>query len=349
MSSVQLPRPVKQFHSECSRRDFMRATAMGTTALGTTAWIPGSALAVDDNPVSSPETTVKLLYDSLSEKQRATICFPWDHMDAERGLLRTRISNNWQVTDPEMSSGFYTDDQRAMIRQIFEGIVQPEWHTRFDKQMQDDAGGFGESQTIAIFGQPDQDRFEFVMTGRHMTMRCDGNSANHVAFGGPIFYGHDPGGVFHEKSNHPGNVFWEQALAANKVYQMLDGRQRKLAEVATSPRESQVAFRGEKGAFPGIPVTELSPDQQEHVQHVLQKLIEPYRQSDRDEVVKCLAAQGGLEQCHLSFFTDKDIGNDGVWDVWRLEGPAFVWHFRGSPHVHVWVNVADNPSVTLNA
>ena len=130
MSYMQPPHPVKQCHSECSRRDFMRATALGTTALGTTAlgttaWIPGSAVAVDDNPVSSPETTVKLLYDSLSEKQRATICFPWDHMDAERGLLRTRISNNWQVTDPEMSSGFYTDDQRAMIRQIFEGIVQP--------------------------------------------------------------------------------------------------------------------------------------------------------------------------------------------------------------------------------
>ena len=31
-----------------------------------------------------------------------------------------------------------------------------------------------------------------------------------------------------------------------------------------------------------------------------------------------------------------DIGNDGEWDNWRLEGPAFVWYFRGSPHVHVW-------------
>jgi hypothetical protein len=30
-----------------------------------------------------------------------------------------------------------------------------------------------------------------------------------------------------------------------------------------------------------------------------------------------------------------------------LEGPSFVWHFRGSPHVHVWVNVADNPSVAI--
>jgi hypothetical protein len=34
--------------------------------------------------------------------------------------------------------------------------------------------------------------------------------------------------------------------------------------------------------------------------------------------------------------------------ILRLEGP-FVWYFRGYPHVHVWVNVADDASVKLNA
>lgn len=46
-----------------------------------------------------------------------------------------------------------------------------------------------------------------MLTGRHMTVRCDGNSAEHVAFGGPIFYGHAASG-FNEKPDHPGNVFW---------------------------------------------------------------------------------------------------------------------------------------------
>ena len=32
-----------------------------------------------------------------------------------------------------------------------------------------------------------------------------------------------------------------------------------------------------------------------------------------------------------------------------VPGPAFVGHFRGAPHVHVWVHVADDPSVELNA
>ncbi|MCH8840968.1 MAG: hypothetical protein IH831_09925, partial [Planctomycetes bacterium] len=100
---------------------------------------------------------------------------------------------------------------------------------------------------------------------------------------------------------------------------------------------------------PGIPFSELTADQKEHVQKVLSKLLEPYRQSDRDEALECLKAQGGLDQCNLAFYRDSDIGKDGVWDNWRFEGPSFVWHYRGAPHVHVWANVADDPSVKLNA
>jgi hypothetical protein len=62
-----------------------------------------------------------------------------------------------------------------------------------------------------------------------------------------------------------------------------------------------------------------------------------------------LKAQGGLEKLHLAFYTDEDSGGDKTWDNWRLEGPSFVWHFRGYPHVHVWVNIADQPTVALNA
>jgi hypothetical protein len=82
---------------------------------------------------------------------------------------------------------------------------------------------------------------------------------------------------------------------------------------------------------------------------VVRKLIEPYRQSDQDEAVKCLKAQGGIDACHLAFYQEGDIGKDQVWDIWRLEGPSFVWHYRGAPHVHVWVAVADDPSVKVNS
>jgi len=136
---------------------------------------------------------------------------------------------------------------------------------------------------------------------------------------------------------------------ANHVYQMLDTSQREKSLLAKLPKESAVAFRGAKAGFPGIPVHELADEQKKELQRVLLALVEPYRKEDREEALACLQRQGGLDKCSLAFYKDGDIGDDGEWDNWRLEGPAFVWYFRGYPHVHVWVNVGDDPSVQLNA
>ncbi|MEO2034222.1 MAG: DUF3500 domain-containing protein [Planctomycetaceae bacterium] len=331
-----------------NRRDFLRKAGEGAAAFTVAGAFPTLASEGGTAPTATSETIVRHLYESLTPGQKEAVCFSWDHEDRERGLLRTHVANNWNITDAIVNSDFYTDDQRRMIRDIFEGIIQPEWHARIDQQLDDDAGGFGEEQSLAIFGNPGAEQFEFVMTGRHMTMRCDGNSTDHMAFGGPIFYGHAAAG-FNEGPDHKGNVFWDQALAANRVYDMLDGKQRKLAATPRTPREGQAAFRGRHGRFDGIPIPELSSDQKKEVERVLTKLIEPYRQTDQDEVRSCLKAQGGLDACCLAFYTDNDIGDDRVWDNWRLEGPSFVWHFRGSPHVHVWVNIADSSEVPLNA
>jgi hypothetical protein len=245
-------------------------------------------------------------------------------------------------------SDFFTADQRRLVREIFESLVDPAWPERFDRQLEDDCGGFGHGQSIALLGEPGSGAFQFLLTGRHMTLRCDGDSAEHVAFGGPIFYGHDAGGS-DEKPDHPGNVFWPQAVAANGVFAMLDGRQRAAALVDPMPRETAIGFRRAGEAPAGIPVAELSADQRAEVERVLGLLLEPFRTGDRAEVRGCLARQGGLDQCRLAFYRRGDLGDDGVWDNWRLEGPAFVWHFRGSPHVHVYVNVADSPAVATNA
>ena len=236
--------------------------------------------------------------------------------------------------------------RRTSKRLLFWGLYSPDWHDRIKKQLQDDAGGYGKEHSIAIFGQPGAGKFEFVMTGRHLTIRCDGNSVEHVAFGGPIFYGHAASG-FDEKVGHPGNVYWYQAQKANSLFKMLDGKQRDQALVEQAPEESSVHFGGPDGRPQGIVISELSADQKEYAQKVLDALVEPYRTTDRDEVFKCLKAQGGLDKCRLAFYKSEDLGNDGEWDNWRLEGPSFVWHYRGTPHVHVWVNVADNPTVKI--
>lgn len=331
--------------AEVSRRRFLQ-TAAATAAV---AALPRIVTADDSKPTS--ENLVKKLYDTLSAEQKSELCFDWDYKD-DRGILRTHVSNNWSITDPKtqaVGSSFFTSDQQGIIEALFWGLYNPDWHDRIRKQLHDDAGGYGKQQTIAIFGTPGSDKFEFVMTGRHLTIRCDGNTTNHVAFGGPIFYGHAARENFNEPADHPDNVYWHQALKANGLFKMLDGKQRDKALIETAPHEALVGFRAKGEAIPGLAVADLTADQKVHAQDVLKALLEPYRTSDQDEVRKCLDSHGGLDQCRLAFYKSGDLGNDGVWDNWRLEGPTFVWHFRGTPHVHVWVNVADDASLPLNA
>jgi Protein of unknown function (DUF3500)/TAT (twin-arginine translocation) pathway signal sequence len=332
-----------------SRRDFLKAVGV-TSAAATLPLAATPRVTAAPTPKSAAETAVKALYDTLTSDQRKAVCFAWDYQDKARGLLRTHVSNNWQVTPHHIRGSFYTKKQQMLIHDVFKGVINPEWYARFLKQLRDDTGGkeWGTDQSIAIFGTPGTDQFEFVMTGRHMTLRADGNTESHVAFGGPIFYGHAASG-FDEEVHHPGNVFWNQAVMANQVYKMLDPAQRKKALVEKRPHEAAVGFRGQKAELTGLPVREMAAEHKQELQKVLMALVEPFRKEDQEEALECLRKQGGLDQCTLTFYREGDIGNDEEWDNWRLEGPSFVWYFRGQPHVHVWVNVADDPSVKLNA
>jgi hypothetical protein len=158
-----------------------------------------------------------------------------------------------------------------------------------------------------------------------------------------MVYGHQ-GASEPEKADHPTNVFWYQAKRANEVFRALDGKQREQCLLTRAPREDQIRFR--KEGYPGLRVGEMSADQRKLVEAVVRDLLSPYRKEDSDEAMAVLSANGGLDKLHVSFYkqmddgSNADIGDDGTWDVWRLEGPGFVWHFRGAPHVHVWVNIA---------
>jgi hypothetical protein len=356
--------PAKQACPDCesgfdflTRRDFLKAAGATAVAAGAIG-LPNFAIAAD-TPKPTPESLVKKLYGSLSDEQKKGVAFDWDYVETAeiakqlgrktppRGLLRTRVANNWMITEETITSDFYTKDQQEMIRAIYEGLFNPEWVKKIDKQLEDDAGGYGNEQSIALFGKPGDGNFEMVMTGRHLTCRVDGNSIDHMAFGGPIFHGH-AADTFNERPDHPGNVFWPQAIEANKIYGMLDGKQRKLALQAKMPREQAVAFRGSNG-IPGVPISELSSDQREQLEKTMKLMLAPYRDADQKEVMACLTKQGGLDKCALAFYQEQDVGNDKVWDNWRLEGPSFVWYFRGSPHVHLWINIGDDAGVKLNA
>jgi len=105
-----VPRPCDDCGS-VPRRGFLKT--VGVSALASLAFPALSrSLFAAPSAESAAETTVGELYKSLSDAQKQTIVFPFDHE------LRKRINANWQVTKVKIGSDFYTPQQQALIGQI---------------------------------------------------------------------------------------------------------------------------------------------------------------------------------------------------------------------------------------
>lgn len=315
---------------DAGRRQFLKTAGVAVVAAAGFGRMQ-PAFAVDPLPrgtqVPPAETTVGRLYRSLTAEQRALVTFPFNDPRS------THVSANWHVAARRIGEVF-TEEQKRMIHEILRGVTSEEGYERFIRQMLDDDNGF-DRYSCAIFGTPESGKFQWVMTGRHLTIRADGNSMEGVAFGGPMIYGHG------ETGNLKTNLFYYQTKAANEVFQALDGRQREKALLDQAPAENAIQLK--PGQFAGIAVGELSRDQRALVEKVMATLLAPYREADVKEAMEAVKANGGIEQIHLSFYRSGDLGNDQEWDIWRLEGPTLVWHFRGAPHVHTWVNFRTRP------
>jgi hypothetical protein len=318
-----------------SRRTFLKSTAAATALLPF-----GSVVEAADHKAKSAkpsETLVAEFYKSLSEQQRQGVCFPFGHE------LQTKINNAWFITDKKING--FKKDQQQLLRDIFNGLHSEEYAKRVLEAVEHDNGpeGFGKC-AIALFGQPGSRKFEFVLTGRHVTRRCDGDSVAGAAFGGPIFYGHQAGDDDAEKPDHPGNAYWYQAKRANELFQALDGKQRKLALLnhgRPERKEDTVKLTGKTSGLDGIPVAELARDQKDLVRKVMMDVLAPFRKQDAEESMKMIE-KNGFDHLHMAFYKDQDVGGDGVWDVWQIEGPTMIWYFRGDPHVHTWVHVRES-------
>lgn len=356
-----------------ARRTFLRRAAGATVATlvaEPALWSAPSLPAAPAQPGPSA-AAIRAFYGSLTDAQKKAMAFDWDHIGFTKLPLRLHVTNNWDISPMAISS--FTKEQQRLIDDVLASVLSPPWPERLKRQARDDTGRPWGNQKVAIFGRPDKGPCQCVITGFHLTLRATCERLPHAAFGGALAHGHQPSG-FHEKVGHPDNIFWYQALLANKVFEALDEKQRKQALVvkgmpyyefdgkidrqvirpdtklpANRPLEPDVRFRGPKGTFAGLPVQEMSRDQKAALQQVLSGLLEPYRKEYQEQVRSCLQRQGGLDRCSLAFYQEHDLGNDGQWDNWRLEGPAFIWYFRGYPHVHIWIHVANDPATPVTS
>lgn len=61
---------------------------------------------------------------------------------------------------------------------------------------------------------------------------------------------------------------------------------------------------------------------EQYAKKVLADVLAPFRKVDVDECMKLVEAQ--FDKLHFAYYQNMDIGNDRLWDVWQIEGPAMV-------------------------
>jgi hypothetical protein len=322
------------------RRDFIRTLALGGAALAAgspSILLPGS-LHAGRAPMprvanTVAEDLVKELFAGLTDEQKKAVVKPWSHR------ARKSVNPN-QALDKRIGT-VYTKAQLGLIERIVRAIASDDkgWH-QISRGGTWDATKSFDRMGADIFGDPAKGKFAFLCTGHHLTVRCDGDSEEGAAFGGPIYYGHSPNGY------NPRNVFAYQTRQVMKAYNALDEKQRKQATVTKgNPGEGAPSIQLKKGAVPrGIPYADLTKDQQELFEQVMKTILSPFRQQDGAEVVSIIKAMGGMAKVHMAFFSEEYEGSktstQQPWSFWRLEGPGFVWNFRVLPHVHTYVNIA---------
>jgi hypothetical protein len=187
---------------DCSQPD--RRLFLKTAALGAAVLVAEAA----NKRTASPETVVSSLYRSLTPEQQKVICFPFGHE------LQSKVDNNWHIT-PTKIGQFFNPEQQAMVEEIFRGLHNPEFVDRVMQHMKEDDKSFG-NYSVALFGEPGTGKFEFVLTGRHCTARCDGDSVEGAAFGGPIFYGHQAARISPKERTTPVISIGTRASAPTK-------------------------------------------------------------------------------------------------------------------------------------
>jgi hypothetical protein len=300
-------------------------------------------------PTGDFRTTALALWDSLSPLQREAVARPWDHPS------RQMVGHVACLGAPRVSYTL-TAGQQTLVHRLYETMTSASRRRRFGPLIGLEGGGLDPCE-IALYGDPHTDRFQVALSGGHLLLRGGGLTPEGSAFGGPLGYGHQLGdGV----PRLPGNTFAYHGDAANAVIASLDANERARAIVGTAPPfETAVQLQGESGEFTGLSVGALPDARKSAISDLVDIVLSGYDETDLEAARGCIRRNGGLDALTLSVYASGGYYDDGqawvdldgaartrrgepYWHVWRLEGPGTVLHFRGWPHVHAAVHLADD-------
>ena len=283
------------------------------------------------------DTLAQRFYVSLDETQRAEACVAYDHP------LRQYHNRGVWGGGREVLSGFSRPQRQILTDLLYSGL-SPEGRGRIPEQDMTLWTGVN-ALRVLVCGDPTASRYQIIFTGNHLNLRISGKNPEGVAFGGPQVYGDQRG---NEVAGLPRNVYRPQFLLGQRVLQGLDDGRKKEAVLEEAPVQTGIELQGRHGTFPGIPVAELKPETKALVREVVNEIISTYPPADAAYGHECLEANGGIDGLFLSYYQHGEDGDIPEAQVFRLEGPAAVFYFRGYPHVHAFLNIAMDGDAPLS-
>jgi hypothetical protein len=300
-------------------------------ALGYRLLPPGPSRTLE--PVDS---LARRLYASLDDDQRAETCMSYDHP--------LRQYHNRGVWGGGRAGFSFDRQQRQLVADLLHAGLSEDGRRRIPHEYFTRFTGV-HSMRVLICGDPSSGPYQVILTAAHLNLRLGGRSREGAAFGGPQVYGDQRG---NEEVGLPGNLYRDQFLLAQRLLQSLDEGRRRDACLPQAPVQTTIELQGRHRSLPGVPVAELTPASQALVRELVERILLPYPPADVAYARECLAANGGLGALFLSYYGHGEDGDIPEAQVFRLEGPAAVFYFRGYPHVHAFINVAMDGDAPLS-
>jgi hypothetical protein len=284
------------------------------------------------------DALARQLYASLDPEQRADSCVPYDHP------LRQYHNRGVWGGGREVLFGF-TRRQRSLLTDLMHAGLSPEGRDRVPDQDLTRWSGVN-SLRVLICGDPAAPPYQIVMTGVHLNLRLGGASREGAAFGGPQVYGDQRG---NDRPGLPNNIYREQFVLAQRLFQGMDAATQKRAVVERAPVQTGIELQGPLGIFPGVPIADLDAGHKALAQTLVERIVATYAADDVAYALACIKANGGVDRMSLSYYARGEDGAIPEAQVFRLEGPGAVLYFRGYPHVHAFINIAMDPDMPLSS
>lgn len=318
-----------------TRRDLLKTGgALGAVA----ALAAGGRYAVLAPPPTGRDRTrselAVAICDGIDARMRPHMCLAYDHP------LRQYYNRGVWFGGAPVHAGNLSWESRRALTDLLELNLSASGRENLLSQFPSLLSGVN-FLSLLTFGDPRSGPFQLILSGIHMNLRLGAMDATGVVFGGPQVYGDQRGD---SRVGLPGNRFRNQMLAAQALRESLTEAQRGAVRQAQAPPQTRIGLQGAAGHFDGIPVGDLPVAAREQAGNVVESILASYSEDEAEQARQCLRSNGGIDALRFADYDEDYQGGrnarGGPSQIFRLEGPAAVFYFRGEPHVHAFIHVA---------